>query len=88
MNFDEIPNDNDTKIISTELIKIEGIECLKQEWLWEGIKGKSIIVPTESIKELSENRLMKYICGLQTNKQELTKANKGKYIFYNYQFEM
>lgn len=83
-------NDRDTKIIGTIGLNIGKYIALHQKWLFDGIKGESLIFRTSDTLNLNKNQLIElpkqHLPNLIRNTSEVTYSKKESYIFLNFNF--
>ena len=81
--FDEIPIEEDTRIISREQVKIGEYDAVHEKWFWDGIYGDSYIFLSEDVKDLSEEEILAL-----ANKVNATFKRLDRYTFVNFNFEV
>lgn len=83
-------NNSDTKIIKTIGLKLGKYIALHQKWLFDGIKGESLIFRISDILNLNKNQLIElskqHLPNLIRNTSEVTYSKKELYIFFNFNF--
>jgi len=88
--FDEVPVDEDTRILRQRLLQVDGREALFQQWAWEGITGCSLILLAEDVAELDDEALSalpaRYI-NLPEGEGKNTIKRVGRYVFISFGFE-
>lgn len=82
------PIDADTFILLSEYKKIGGYDTLHEEWVWEGIKAKSIIFLSYQISGLSNDKIIHELKREISNLDEITFCRNSGYIFVNYDFRI
>ena len=55
--FLNTPNDSDTRIISNKEMIIKDVDALLQTWIFDGIKGQSLIFVTAEVESFSDEIL-------------------------------
>lgn len=83
-------NDSDTKIINTIGLNVGKYIVLHQKFLFDGIKGESLIFRTSDTLHLNKNQLIElskqHLPNLIRNTSEATHSKKESYIFLNFNF--
>ena len=59
--FKNVPEDEDTAIISAIPAKMDKHDVLIQDWLWDGIYGQSLIFLEKQVGNISDEDLIKQI---------------------------
>ena len=83
--FQDVPVDTDTKILHEELLIIKGIQVLKQDWYWEGIKASSLILRNNDAEQLTDEELKKLV---DKDEDKTTLKRSDRYTFVNYGFKI
>ena len=89
MNFQNIPIDEDTRILSQNELEIGNIPVLVQKWAWEGIVAKSAIFHDKDVGELSDEALFQKIADnydIGPDERYTVKRNEEGYTFVNFNF--
>lgn len=55
--FAGIPVEPDTAVLVNTAMEFEGIECVFQIWLWDGIQGQSLIFLNEEVAAMDDESL-------------------------------
>lgn len=83
--FKNIPQDRDTKVISTTISSVLGLDCLIETWTWDGFDGCSYIFEicdiNVSIEELSD------VISKQHNGAQIESKAVSSYQFFNFSTE-
>jgi len=85
--FAERPLDEDTKVSATRRLTHEDLDILVEEWSWDGVSGKSAIVPEAQVKDLDDAGLLARISeavGIKTS--STISRNRSGFAFINYDF--
>ena len=89
--FKNVPVDDDTRILSQEIKRLDKFEALYQLWSWDGYKGESIIFSDDDVKNLSEAEIKEIIRKsslLKDKESKMTFSQSGSgYTFINFNFE-
>lgn len=90
--FKNIPNDPDTNILTSFETKFNDLDCVFQTWLYDGIKGNSIILYKYDIenytKEIIEEQIRQSDL-MKDNNESITYSSSQDhdYCFFNFNFE-
>ena len=90
--FLNTPNDSDTRIISNKEMIIKDVDALLQTWIFDGIKGQSLIFVTAEVESFSDAILkeLPMVANLITEKDSsitLSRKPNAAYVFVNFNFE-
>ena len=55
--WDEIPEDEETKILSTKEVKVGELAACYQKWFWDGITAESLIFKSAALAGRSDQEL-------------------------------
>jgi len=55
--FENVTVEDDTAIIISEDWKHGNIDCLFQVWIWDNIKGESLIFVADEVNDISDEEL-------------------------------
>lgn len=80
--FGDIPANEDA-IITEHLIEIKHLNGVYQEWLWNGITGKSLVFLTNDVFDKTDAELKNI---LEDCKSLVTVKRGDKYTFINFDF--
>jgi len=83
--FNEVPVESDTRILAKAYGEKDSIPFRLEEWSWDGIHGKTVIIPSKYCSTLitEEDIKTKFeIEGVTTFKKV------GQYYFLNYDFSI
>lgn len=89
INFLDIPNDPDTRIIRQKQVMIENIPALIQKWAWEGIVAESAIFLDEDVDGITDEELFNKIIDnydVGPDRRHTVTRNSGGYTFVNFNF--
>lgn len=90
--FQNIPNDNDTYVLSNIETKFGELDCVYQIWRFDGIQGSSLIFYKDDINHLAHQELEHQLrtSALLTDKtSEITfSTNNSEYLFINFNFDL
>ena len=86
--FENIPVEEDTRILMSSPMKWGEIDIVYQKWNWEGITAESIIFLTEDIKEMDNEALEADVRdgSLVKSSSQVTIKRMEKYTFINFNF--
>ena len=59
--FKNVPLDEDTRLKSSRKIELEGLNALHQVWIWEDVRGESVIFADDDVKDLTEEEIKKLV---------------------------
>ena len=88
--FDDVPVDNDTRILFRYPAKLGKYDILYEMWSWEGIKAESIIFGTDDVSDLTDEEVEKEVRQSPLVKKESAVTIKrlvAGYTFVNFNFE-
>lgn len=80
--FKDIKTDEDTQILSREMVKLADLDAVHERWIWEGIKAESYIFANEDIRMLSQADILRLV-----GKMGATYKRVERYTFVNFNFE-
>jgi len=88
-DFNDVENDFDTKIYFRKIISIKNIQALHESWIWDGINGESLIFYREDLKLGNKEEILDLISEYITlQKTSTTLVEKGKYVYFNFNFNV
>lgn len=61
--FKGVPVEEDTVVLSGEVVTVGGVEALHQRWFWDGITAESLIFKDEDVVGLSDDALEDLVRG-------------------------
>ena len=88
--FDDVPVDNDTRILFRYPAKLGKYDILYEMWSWEGIKAESNIFATDDVSDLTDEEVEKEVRQSPLVKKESSVTIKrlvAGYTFVNFNFE-
>lgn len=80
--FKDIKTDEDTQILSREMVKLADLDAVHERWIWEGIRAESYIFANEDIRMLSQADILRLV-----GKMGATYKRADRYTFVNFNFE-
>lgn len=83
--FQHVPSDTDTTIIRQEIVSVDGIEVLKQEWRWEAVKAKSLILSNTDADAMTDDELKQLV---KDDKTQVIVKRCQEFTFVNYCFRV
>lgn len=87
--FEGVKIEKDTKVFSTQYIKVQNYDCRHEVWEWDGIKAESLIFCKSDFKEPVEENILS-ICeehiGEDFDDSKHTFKPSGDFVFFNYNF--
>ena len=85
--FNDVPKDPDTMVLASIPTKLDAIDILIEGWYWEGITGKSAVIPEEQVSKLTDEELISYVAPRMLITEPYTVSrNRDGYAFINYGF--
>ena len=85
--LNDVPSDPDTTVLASIPIKLENIDISIEGWYWEGITGKSAVIPEEQVSALTDKELILLIAPrLHIAKPYTVSRNQDGFAFINYGF--
>lgn len=85
--FDNVSVEQDTTILSSIVSKLGDSDCLYQVWVWDGIKGESMVFVADEVKDIPDQDLCS--TPLIKNIDEVTiSRDRDGYTFVNFNFEV
>ena len=89
--FLNIPTDLDTTIVFSSEMLFHDLDCVYQTWIYDGIKGSSLIFYQEDLQGVAPETIEGYIRAsdlLVDRASSITcSKNSGSYAFFNFNFE-
>ena len=87
--FDQLKTDADTRILSHKLIHIGELDARLENWLWDGIMGKSIIFASAEVAHLSDDDIWQRVANQLSldRASSYTLIRQADYCFINYDFQ-
>ncbi len=90
-DFNNIPNDPDTRILVHVEAKLGDYDVCVQGWVFEGVRAESMIFHAEDVKNLSDEELIAEVkeSPLVDPEKGITISRKNPdFAFVNFNFEM
>lgn len=89
MELKKIPVDEDTKVKVSHLVDFNGNDACFQQWTFDGIAGKSLILDSKEYHKVDEEDLKREVRQFYQLDQEdlMTLKRTDDYIFINFGFE-
>lgn len=87
-SFKDVPVDSDTRIIGQKEVRIGGIDALCQCWIWDGIKGWSMVFFTNDVQDLSDDELVGLVREVEVITTSTTIKRGEKWTFVNFNFRI
>lgn len=85
--FDNVSVEQNTTVLSSIVTKFGDIDCLYQVWVWDGIKGESVIFVADEVKDIPDLELCS--TPLIKDVDDVTfSRNRDGYTFVNFNFEV
>ena len=86
--FDNVPVEDDTKILFSTPTKFGEYDVLYQKWFWDGITAESLIFAKDDINNTTMADLEDEIKNspLFNEKSQMTTSAKNEYAFFNFNF--
>lgn len=88
--FDDVPVEEDTKIIFQIETKLGQFDILYETWFWEGITAESIIFAKEDVSGLDDNEILKEVKKsplLKKDSKITLQHSKAGFVFVNFNFD-
>jgi hypothetical protein len=86
--FDNRPLDDDTRIISSEYVKLNDLDACLEQWSWDGIKGKSVILLVSQLEGSSNEEVIAFLADhISLGGDYTISANNPEYIVISYGFK-
>ena len=85
--FADRPLDEDTRVTSSRTMVHDGLDILVEEWSWDGVSGKSAIVPEAQVEGVGDAGLLARISeavGIKTS--STISRDRNGFAFINYDF--
>ncbi len=89
--FDNVPVDDDTRIILQLETRLGPYDVLYQKWVWDGITAESLIFSNEDIAGIDEEDLIREVRASPWTKGDTditVKQSESGYTFVNFNFEV
>lgn len=87
--FAGIPVEDDTAVLVNTVMEFDGIECVFQIWVWDGIEGQSLIFQDEDVAAMDEETLKAKVRSWirVTEESDVTFSRLGSgFTFVNFNF--
>jgi len=88
--FNNVPVEEDTKILFQQEVTLGEYEVLYQKWIWDGITAESIIFADEDIVKLKDNEIKAAVKTSPLLKEDssitLNRSESG-FTFVNFNFK-
>ncbi len=86
--FENIPVEEDTKILMSSPMRWGELDIVYQKWNWEGITAESIIFLSDDVKEMDDEALEADVRdgSLVKSSSQVTIKRLDKYTFVNFNF--
>jgi hypothetical protein len=89
--WDDIPVEEDTRIIHRIEAALNDLDCVYETWFWDGVQAQSLIFIEEELtislenmeKEIRENTTL-----LDYKDSDITTKVTNGYVFFNFNFEI
>ena len=87
--FRSVPNDSDTEIRFSEILRLVDLEVLWQNWVWAGIRADSLIFCPEDAERYTEDELIKFAetSSIWDKSSKMTTSRTSGFAFVNMNFE-
>jgi hypothetical protein len=88
--FDAVPRDDETRIIASEKLWLDKIQCLYEKWYWDGVAGESLVFADEDVADWTDEHLEFFISRanlLEALSQVTVSRNKSGFTFVNFNFK-
>ncbi len=87
--FNNIPVEEDTKILMSSPMKWGELDIVYQKWSWEGITAESIIFLSDDVKEMDDEALEADVRSspLINVDSQVTIKRLDEFTFVNFNFE-
>ena len=86
--FENIPVDEDTKIIFRDFIEMAGLSVCHEAWCYEGITAESIIFRQADVAHMSDQEIRELVASNRNveNDESMTFGRTGEFVFCNFGF--
>ena len=87
--FHDVPVEADTRVISRTPHTIDGYEALHEVWVWDGIKGETLIFVSADVSQLGYEDLRRLLAESELSEadaQVAIKRSESGYTFVNFNF--
>jgi len=88
-DFKSVPVEDDTTVLFQREVVLGEFQVLYQKWVWDGIKGESLIFLGCDVRALSDEQLISEVRSspLVDDQSKVTmKRSDSDYIFVNFNF--
>lgn len=85
--FHDLPYDEGTHILHSSVCRYAGLDILAESWIWDGIKGKSIVLFLSQVGSRSDKHvvdLVRQITDIESD-YNVTRSTSG-HLFINHDF--
>lgn len=87
--FHDVPVEPDTRVLSRKPCAVEGYQALHERWVWDGIKGETLIFVSADVSQLGDEDLRRLLAGselFEADSQVTIKRSDSEYTFVNFNF--
>lgn len=86
--FFDVPSDPNTKIINQKVIAYGDITALLEEWVWDGISGKSLIFFLDDIDKADPKYFIEKFLDKVLIEDKFTVSSNEAFYFINFDFKI
>jgi hypothetical protein len=88
-DFRDLPIEKETRLLSRQIMELDGIICAHENWTWDGIYGESLIFYQEDLKGKNDNEIFNWLSGFYNIEYDQSTIKRTeKFIFINFNFEV
>lgn len=91
VRFQNLPVDEDTKILHSSEKELAQFKILFQTWIWDGVYGESFIFVQQDVKHLSQEEILDLAKSspIIQNKKSITYSDEmSGFVFVNFNFRI
>lgn len=87
--FDNVPVEEDTKILARIEATLDDYDVLYEKWFWDGIHAESIIFIADDVKEMDDEAFKAFVAEspfVEDTNMTIKRDSKG-FTFVNFNFK-
>ena len=88
--FEDLPQDDDTSILSSDRVEINGIAAVHERWSWDGTMGETLAFREKDLDDRSDDALRKMVeqsSFFRPGSSSTVSRNSNGFAFVNFNFQ-